>query len=83
VSQARVPQVKTGDVIRLEEPDYLYGIGPLLLRITAVGNLHREPDGFWLSLRGSPLHPDGRETGQPERYALVRLTAIRIRSQQQ
>jgi hypothetical protein len=78
VTAAHTPRVAVGDVVRVEEPDYRYGAGPLLLRVTAVGGVQREPDGAWLNLRGYQLRSDGRETGLPERYALVRVAAIRV-----
>jgi hypothetical protein len=71
------PTVKVGDVVRLDEPDYKYGKGRLLLRVTAIGEAHREPDGIWLQLHGVQLRANGDFDG-PERYALVRLAAVRL-----
>lgn len=78
VSQQKMPTVKVGDVVRLEEPDYKYGKGPLLLCVTAVGKAHREPGGTWLELRGVQLCPIGQSFEGAERHALVRLAAVRL-----
>lgn len=72
-----VPPVAPGDVIRIEEPDYLHGVGPGVLEITAVGVIERLIDGWWLNLRGIALRPDGSRRSSCERYVLVRLEALR------
>jgi hypothetical protein len=77
MSGSKAPQPSIGDVIRVEEPDYQYGTGPLLLRITAVGVAQREPDGLWLPVRGHEIHWNG-DVDPSERHALVRLSAVRI-----
>lgn len=64
-----------GDVLRIAESDYCYGVGPLVLRVTKVGaDLERYPRLEWLSLRGVELRRDG-STG-PERQVLVRTSAL-------
>jgi hypothetical protein len=60
-----------------EEPNYRYGTGRLLLRITSLGARHREHDGLWLELRGHEVDPTGREDPR-ERHAVVRLHGITI-----
>ena len=54
------------------ESDYLYGVGPLLMRVehidwTAPVSYENED---WYQVRGMELTPDGREMGK--RQALVR-----------
>ena len=67
--------VKVGDVIRVREPDYCYGLGDLVLRITAfVGSDVADPE--WVTLKGIELAWNGTDRG--ERVALVRRSAIRL-----
>ena len=77
MSGSEAPRLSVGDLIRVEEPDYQYGTGRLLLRITAVGAAQREPDGLWLPVRGHEILWNG-EVSRTERHALVRLAAVRI-----
>ncbi len=77
MSRSRSPRIRVGDIVRAEEPDYRYGTGPLLLRVTAVGGVQHEPDGIWQEVRGRTIGWDGRVEAN-ERYAWVRLAAIRI-----
>jgi hypothetical protein len=69
--------VKPGNVIRIGEPDYKYGLGVLILRVTEVGAVERLADGPWLNLKGVELRADGSPLCSHERYALVRLGALR------
>ncbi len=68
--------VTVGDVIQVGEPDYMYGRGPLHLRLTEVGQVERQADGLWLHLRGVELWADGREKNAQPRWALVRMRAL-------
>lgn len=72
----QLPPLVPGDVIRVEEPDYLYGVGPAVLEVTAVGRPERLVDGWWLNLRGVSVRPDGSGRSSCERYVLVRLEAL-------
>lgn len=71
-----VPPIKVGDVIRVEEPDYPYGVGPAMLEITGVGVVERLADGWWLNLRGVAVRAGGARRSSCERYVLVRLAAL-------
>lgn len=72
------PPLRPGDVVEVAEPDYEYGLSPLILRVLEVGARERRPDGIWLNLRGVQLRPaDGRPLRQ--RRALVRLAATHLR----
>lgn len=75
-SQPAVP-VTIGDVVCVKEGDYMYGTGPLVLRVTAVGVPQYLDGERWLHLRGHQRFHTGVET--PERYALVRADAVRVR----
>jgi hypothetical protein len=77
MSERRLPVLTAGTVIAVEEPNYRYGTGRLLIRITSVGARHREHDGLWLELRGHEVAPTGREDPR-ERLAVVRLHGITI-----
>ncbi len=72
-----MPRIRVGDIVQAEEPDYRYGRGPLLLRVTAVGGHQREPDGVWQEVRGHQIGWNGRVQAN-ERYAWVRLAAVHI-----
>jgi hypothetical protein len=71
-----IPPVVAGQVLQVEEPDYLPGVGPLRLRVTAVGLVERHADGWWLNLRGMALQVDGTVVNARERYVLVRVDAV-------
>ena len=69
------PPVRVGQVLRLAEEDYRFGIGPLTLRVTGLLHVQELSDGPWLYLRGVTIRWDGSE-GEP-RQVLVRLAALR------
>ncbi len=77
MNPARTPRLKVGDIVRAEEPDYRYGTGPLLLRVTAVGVLQPESDGAWQEIRGQQIHLNGYVEVN-ERFAWVRLSSITV-----
>lgn len=66
--------VRAGDVLALAEDDYRFGLGVLMIRVTALLHLQELPDGPWLYLRGIPIRWDGSE-GDP-RQVLVRVSAL-------
>nr|MDT0657611.1 hypothetical protein [Micromonospora sp. DSM 115978] len=67
--------VRVGDLIRIPEADYCYGLGELLMRITVVPASAHVPGLEWVELAGVPIGYRGRE-GTP-RSALVRASALR------
>lgn len=70
--------VRVGDVARVDDGDYMYGTGPLVLRVSAVGGVQSFQDEPWLELRGYEQRkhgPEGRE-----RFALVRVAGVRVQS---
>jgi hypothetical protein len=71
------PTVRSGDVLRLNEPDYLYGTGVLVLRVSKVGAVQRLRDGQGLDLEGFTLRADGTQVNTAPRQVLVRLSALR------
>ncbi len=66
--------IKPGDVVKIPEADYLYGLGDLVLRVTEPPDVQRLPDGDWLRLTGIQLAWNGTELH--ERQVLVRLQAL-------
>jgi hypothetical protein len=73
------PEVVVGQVVRVAEPDYRYGIGELILRVSIVGQVEQLADGPWLNLTGTELRRDGSIHRPQPRQALVRLSALRPR----
>jgi hypothetical protein len=69
---------KVGDVIEVGEPDYRYGTGNLILRVTQIGRHVRAADGEWLDLDGLELRTDGTQLGSQPRHASVRVDGVRI-----
>ena len=72
-------RLQPGAVIEVDEQHYCYGLGTLKLRVTSVGRVEPRTDGRWLNLRGHEQFSNGSE-GR-ERFALVRLGAVRIVAQ--
>ncbi|NES17284.1 MULTISPECIES: hypothetical protein [Micromonospora] len=68
-----------GDVIEVDDRDYRYGTGPLILRVTRIGQRQRAADGEWLDLEGLELRPDGTQIRQQPRPVSVRLGGVRLR----
>jgi len=66
-----------GDVLQLNEPDYLYGTGVLRLRVTKVGTVQRLGGNDWVDLEGLTLRPDGTEASHQPRHTVVRVSALR------
>jgi hypothetical protein len=78
ISQSQpLPTVNVGDLLRLNDPDYMYGSGLLVLRVTKVGRVQSLRDGLWLDLEGVELRADGTPLSQQPRQALVRVSALR------
>lgn len=70
--------LQVGDVIQVDEQDYKYGTGRLVLRITRLGERVRMADGEWLNVEGLTLRPDGTPIEQRPREALVRVAAVKL-----
>ncbi|BFU45765.1 hypothetical protein KRMM14A1004_40020 [Krasilnikovia sp. MM14-A1004] len=70
----RLVPVKVGDVVRVAEDDYCYGLGCLTLRITRVHGVVILADEPWVAVDGIPLWPQGVE-GE-ERFAQIRVAAV-------
>jgi hypothetical protein len=69
--------LRLGDVIAVDDKDYKYGTGRLILRVTTIGNRQSTADGDWLDLDGLELRSDGTQLGVQPRHAAVRVTALR------
>ena len=68
--------VAVGDVIRIGEQHYCYGLGELRMRVTEVAPGSDRPDLEWIQLTGVEIRPDGTEASRP-RTVLVRVAALR------
>lgn len=71
------PNVELGEVISVPEADYMYGVGTLTLKVTAIGDVVRHGGADWVALRGIQLRAGTTVPG--ERFALVRVTALAAR----
>jgi hypothetical protein len=69
-------KLDVGTVLELSEADYMYGTGPLTIRLTEVKT---DPSQFpameWVEVRGIDLYPDA-EAERP-RYVTIRVAAIK------
>ena len=71
--------INPGDVIRVGENDYLYGLGELHLRVTKVGGVQRLANNDWVDLEGLTLRSDGSLASDRVRHAIVRVSALKRR----
>jgi hypothetical protein len=68
--------VKPGDVVKIPEEHYCYGLGALTLRLTAIFPPHPQwLDREWIFVRGVEIGWNGAEYG--ERQVLVRIKALK------
>ena len=65
---------KPGDILKIHENNYRYGVGELVLRVTAVREVQHRDDGAWLTVEGVQLAWNGAVVG--ERETLVRLNSL-------
>jgi hypothetical protein len=72
--------LKLGDVIEVDDRNYRFGIGPLILRVTTLGQRKRAADGEWLDLEGLELRRDGSQISEQPRPVSVRLPGVRLRT---
>ena len=68
-----IPPVNVGEFIRLKEPDYCYGRGDLVLRVTAVPARLVDPE--WVDIKGIEIYWNGQRGN--EREVRVRVAALR------
>ncbi|WP_213455258.1 hypothetical protein [Rhizomonospora bruguierae] len=71
--------LRIGDVIEVDDRDYRYGIGPLILRLTRIGQRQHTADDAWLDLEGLELRRDGTQICQQPRPVSVRVSGVRLR----
>jgi hypothetical protein len=74
----RLPAIRVGDIIEVDQGHYCYGLGRLLLEVIEVGHRERHTDGVWLNLRGVELRNTDRVRLR-QRRVLVRVDTVRIR----
>jgi hypothetical protein len=70
--------LRLGDVIEVDDRNYRFGIGPLILRVTMLGDPKRAADGEWLDLEGLELRRDGSQISQQPRPVSVRVRGVRL-----
>jgi hypothetical protein len=65
-----------GKIIRLSEPDYCYGQGPLTIRLVLVDRAHpvRYAGDIWYRVDGVQIGRNGVEVGR--RHVLVRASRL-------
>ncbi len=63
-----------GEVMKIQEVNYRYGLGELVLRVTGVGEVVQLSDGDWLTVIGIQVAWDGSDLA--EREILVRLSSL-------
>lgn len=66
-----------GQVVQLEDEDYLYGSGHLTFSVLEVGEQYRERDVVWVRLTGYRVHSGGRPWG-PKREISAKVSRIRL-----
>lgn len=66
--------IRIGQVLRLAEEDYRFGVGPLTLRVTTLLHVQQVDGEPWLYLRGTTIRWDGGD-GET-RQVLVRMSAL-------
>lgn len=72
VASVSVVRIRPGQVITIPEEHYLYGTGPLTLRVTEVDE-HPPPGVEWLTVRGVEQRWNG---DGDEREVMVRIAAF-------
>lgn len=65
--------IKVGDLVTLAEPDYCYGMGKLVLRITELPERLADPE--WVDIRGIEIAWNGDR--RKERQVRARISALR------
>ncbi len=66
--------MRPGDLVKIPEAHYRYGVGDLVLRIREVGQVQRVVDEDWQVLTGMQIGWNGVEMGK--RRVLVRLSGL-------
>jgi hypothetical protein len=67
-----VDNLKTGELIEIPEAGYLYGLGNLILRVTAV---RPAPDREWVEVTGHEIAWNGKRLGM--RAVVAKRSMIR------
>jgi hypothetical protein len=70
------PSPVVGETYRLADADYLYGVGPLLVKVTKVVRVVQYDDGPWWEVEGVAKNPDYTGPGQP-RFLYVRAASLK------
>jgi hypothetical protein len=70
---------KPGDLLKIHEDNYRFGLGELILRVTEVREVQQLADGDWLTVTGVQLARNGSDV--EEREILVRVCSLARRGQ--
>jgi hypothetical protein len=74
-----VTPLRIGDVIEVsDDRDYRFGIGPLFMRVTMLGQ-QRSADSEWVDLERLELRRDGWQISQHPGSVSVRVPGVRLR----
>jgi hypothetical protein len=65
---------RPGDVLKIHEDNYRYGVGELVLRVTAIGGVTLLDDGPWLTVVGIQVAWNGADVG--ELQVAIRLSSL-------
>jgi hypothetical protein len=71
-------RLNIGDVIDVEDRNYRYGTGRLILRVTKIGERTGGADDEWVDLDGFELRSDGTQLLPQPSHAKVRVSGLRV-----
>jgi hypothetical protein len=69
--------LKIGDVIDVDDRNYMFGTGRLILRVSRIGDRTHTADGEWINLEGFELRSDGVQLNPQPRHAAVLVKGLR------
>jgi hypothetical protein len=79
--RSELPPIEVGAVLELQETDYIFGAGPLKLRVTHIPDEHETLGGGWMCLHGREI--DWRGVEIQSRKVMVRVPVIERHLEQQ
>jgi hypothetical protein len=71
---ARLLIPRPGEVLTIQENDYRFGLGELVMRVVRTGAVVRLDDGEWLTVAGVQIAWNGADVAELE--VLVRLSSL-------
>jgi hypothetical protein len=79
--RSELPPIEVGAVLELQETDYIFGAGPLKLRVMHIPDEHETLGGGWMCLHGREI--DWRGVEIQSRKVMVRVPVIERHLEQQ